>query len=278
MELPRLDKTSTPLFNALRWLLRPLVKLLIEKGITFPQLRDLLKSVYVDVAENSFTLGGSPLSDSRIFILTGIHRKDIKRLRAEKKQPSEKNTMQNAGLGGNLVSHWIGDSRFLDQEDKPLCLPRSSKNGMPSFDELVESVTKDVRPRVILDEWLRLGIVSINEDDDICLSKTAFVPEQSFDEKSHFFGRHIHDHIATCTNNLLGQAEPMLERSVYFASLTNSSLAKLRSIAETESIQLLQKINKQALKLQREDQSKPDAKHRMRLGMYWYSQEKSRKP
>ena len=69
----------------------------------------------------------------------------------------------------------------------------------------------------------------------------------------------------------------MLERSVYFAALTEASVAKLRSNAETQSIQLLENLNQQALKLQADDQGKPDAKHRMRLGVYWYNREKAAK-
>ena len=278
MELSGLDKSTTTLLNALRRLFRPLIKLLIEKGITFPQLRDMLKAVYVEVANESFALAKSPPSDSRIFILTGVHRKEIKRLRNENKQHKNNNATPALSLGGCLVSRWIGSKRFLDSHGKPLCLPRSSQNNMPSFDELVESATKDVRPRVILDELQRLGIVSVNENGDVCLNKTAFVPEQSFDEKVHYFGRHLHDHLASCSNNLMGKETPMLERSVYFAALTEDSVAKLRSIAKTQGVQLLQMINQQALKLQKQDQGNPSAKHRMRLGVYWYDKETSSKP
>lgn len=278
MESSGVDTSTTPLLSALRWIFRPLIKLLIEKGLTFPQLRDMLKAVYVEVADESFALAKAPPSDSRIFILTGVHRKDIKRLRTKNKEPKDNNAAPALSLGGNLVSRWIGTPRFLDSHGKPLCLPRSSPNGMPSFDELVASVTKDVRARVILDEWQRLGIVAMNEDGDVCLRKAAFVPEQSFDEKAHYFGRHIHDHLSSCANNLLGDTEPMLERSVYFSGLTEDSVAKLRSVAETHAVQLLQDINQQALKLQEKDQGNQGATHRMRLGVYWYDKEKSSKP
>jgi len=135
-----------------------------------------------------------------------------------------------------------------------------------------------VRPRVILEEWQRLGIVNINENDEICLSKTAFVPEHSFNDKAQYFGRHIHDHLAACANNLLAETDPMLERSVYFSALTKESLAQLRTIAETQSQELLKKVNQHAQQLHTEDMGKPDATHRMRLGIYWYEKEKSSTP
>src|ERR1700712_2013315 len=62
-------------------LLRPLVRLLVARGITFPALTDLLRELYVNVAEYDFALAGKEQTDSRVSLLTGIHRKEVRRLR-----------------------------------------------------------------------------------------------------------------------------------------------------------------------------------------------------
>ena len=64
-------------------LLRPLVHLLLSKQITFPILTTLLKELYVEVASEEFQIEGKRLTDSRINLLTGIHRKDVRRFREE---------------------------------------------------------------------------------------------------------------------------------------------------------------------------------------------------
>ena len=74
---------SPVLLKALDTLLRPLIKLLLSFQITYPQLINILKSIYVDVAESDFKVNGRRQSDSRITLLTGVHRKDVKRLREE---------------------------------------------------------------------------------------------------------------------------------------------------------------------------------------------------
>ncbi|MBK6957128.1 MAG: hypothetical protein IPH22_00890 [Nitrosomonas sp.] len=77
-----INSTFPPtLVNALRWVLRPLIKLMLAKGITYPFLSEMLKDLFVDIAENEFKIGKKPLTDSHLSLLTGIHRKDIKRLR-----------------------------------------------------------------------------------------------------------------------------------------------------------------------------------------------------
>ena len=54
-----------------------------EKGVTFSSFVNLLKEVFVEVAEREFRLDGKPPSDSRINLLTGVHRKDVRRLRSQ---------------------------------------------------------------------------------------------------------------------------------------------------------------------------------------------------
>jgi len=270
-----MNSEATALLRAVQWLLRPLIRLLIEKGVGFPQFRDLLKSVFVDVAVEDFSLDENRTSDSRIFVLTGVHRKDIKRLRAQSPE-SAQDSLQNPTLGGALVSRWLGLPRYLDENGHPRCLPRTSTDGSPCLDELIESVSKDVRPRVILDEWLRLGIVHENSKAQICLDQSAFVPRQGFEDKTFYLGRHLHDHIATCAQNMLNEDSPQLERSVYFSSLSAESIKKLRQTAETEGIKLLRTLNEQALTLQQKDETNKRALNRMRFGVYWFQGEKGK--
>ena len=87
---------------------------------------------------------------------------------------------------------------------------------------------------------------------------------------AYYLGHNVHDHVASCVSNILSEEEPMLERSVYYASLTEQSVKKLNTIASKKGDDLLQHLNKQAIKLYDADKHKDDAKYRIRLGVYWY--------
>jgi hypothetical protein len=71
-------------------------------------------------------------------------------------------------------------------------------------------------------------------------------------------------------NNILEENEPMLERSVYYARLKEDSVKKLNAIANKKGNELLQHLNKQAIKFYEKDKDSEDAKYRMRLGVYWH--------
>jgi hypothetical protein len=262
------NKTQAALVKAVSMLSRPLIRLLIEKGITFPQFRELMKTIYVEVATEDFSLDDKKPSDSRVFVLTGVHRKDIKRIRQQGEQEAPTIT-SSASLSGEIIARWNSMADFLDDKDKPRPLLKSGKDNSAGFEQLVSSVNKDVRSRVILEEWLRLNIVRM-KGDYVVLNKSAFVTNKEFKEMAYYLGHHVHDHLASCVNNIMAEDEPMLERSVYYASLTEESVNKLNIIANKKGNELLQHLNKQAVKLYDADKNKADAIHRMRLGVYWY--------
>ena len=254
--------------QALERLLRPLVRLLIEQGVPFGELAELLKGVYVDVALRDFPLEGKQPTDSRVTLLTGVHRKDVRRLRGQPHTPQD--PPHSVTLGALLVARWTGTPGFLDAEGHPRPLPRKALRRGKSFESLVESVSKDIRPRVVLDEWLRLGVVRLDAEDRVCLNAEAFVPSRGLDEKLFFFARNLHDHIAAAARNVGGRRPAFLERSVYYPGLARESVAELAKLAARVGMEALQAVNRRALELVHEDAGGETASQRMNFGLYFY--------
>lgn len=260
-----------PLLRAVRALLRPLVRLLISEQVTYPTLAELLKSVYVEIAEDEFALDDKPQTDSRIKVLTGIHRRDVKRLRES--EADEPGPPKNVAMGSKLVARWLAQRRYLDSRGRPKPLPRLyADGGATSFEALAEAVNKDIRPRALLDECLRLGVVHIDDRDRVCLNVEAFVPESGFEEKAFYFGRNVGDHIAAGAHNLEGGEPPMLERSVHYNHLTPDSVEKLERLARRSAMTAIRIVNRRALEYQRRDRRKRNADSRIQFGVYFFNE------
>ena len=270
---------------AIRKVLRPLVRLLLHFRIAFPQLAELLKSIYVEVAEDEFRLPDKPQTDTRLSLLTGIHRKDIKRLRTQGKVAEE--VPLSVSIGGRLVNQWISSGEYQDANGQPADLPLKAAVG-PSFETLVHDVCKqDIRPRVILDEWLNMGVVTLH-DDLVRLNAQAFIPSKGIEEKAFFFGHNISDHLAAATHNILELDPAFFERCVYYDGLSEASIEKLRALAADRGMQTLVEINELAIELKAKDMAqinpngheKPtprdievsdfNSKHRLNIGLYVY--------
>jgi Family of unknown function (DUF6502) len=258
------------LVSALREMLRPLVRTLMGHGLSYPFLAALLKNIYVEVAEAEVENGEGRATDSQINLMTGVHRKDVRRLRANLDRDDR--TPAVVTLGAQLALIWTSSRDYLDSEGKPRPLPRTPETpDAPSFDGLVESVSKDVRPRAVLDEWLRLGIARLDEAGRVCLNHDAFIPEKGFDEKAYFLGRNIRDHIAAATYNLAGFVPPMLERAVFYDRLSADSADELSEYARKIGMDTLLSMNREALRLSEADAKAPGCDHRISFGVYFYS-------
>jgi len=262
--------TQSPIISAIRHILRPLIRLLLSHGISFQVFGELVKSAYVKVAETEFRLASKQQTDSRLSLLTGIHRREINRLRKE--PVTEINLSQYSSMSALLLTIWSGTPEYLDKQSLPVPLPRASKDGGPSFDSLVQSVSKDFRARVVLDEWLQQGIVTLDEDDRVHLAPDAFVQPHDLEEKIFYFGQNIHDHLAATVQNLAGNYPPFLERCVYYDKLSADSANELAKYSRLLGMRALHAVNKRAVELQKRDQGKLDAIFRTNFGVYNFSE------
>ncbi|MCF6254050.1 MAG: DUF6502 family protein [Thiomicrorhabdus sp.] len=260
------------LAKALTAMLRPLVRLLIHQNITYTGLLNLLKSIYVEVAEESFEITGKRLTDSRISLLTGVHRGDVKRIRnASLTEPSEKEI--KASLSAQIMSVWTGHQAYLNTKGEPEKLYRYAHEGTPSFEELVCSISKDKHPRSILDEWLHQGIIELTKQNDkeyVTLIQKGYVPEEDFEEKLFFAGKNIGTHLSVVTHNLEGQHPTLFDRAVYYHQLTENSVELIEKASKEKLMVALTEINQLASQLQEQDKQAKEAQHSIHVGAYFH--------
>ena len=92
------------------------------------------------------------------------------------------------------MATWLTGAQWLDDDGQPRPLSRLARSDKDaSFEALVTSVSQDIRPRSILDEWLRLGVVRINDVDEIILISNGFIPKEGLEEKLAYYGHNLGD-------------------------------------------------------------------------------------
>ena len=261
--------------HAIRHALRPLVRLLLARGVRYPAICVMLKDLYFE--EALAELGEDPgTTTSRISLSTGLHRKDVSRMRAEG-EAREPVALETA-LASEVFTRWISERRFLDARRKPRPLPRlASVGGERSFEALATSVSSDVRAKALLDELLRLGLVRLDGDDQVVLNGEAFVPRKGSGEVLYYFGENLHDHLAAAVHNLLGREPALLEQAIFGGDLSRESVDELAELVRRAWHDLVQEIVPRASKLDERDAKAGRTDHRMRFGIYFYSEAKQAK-
>jgi len=255
----------TAFTRALSGLLRPLVRALIAKGVTAPALYRLLKQLYVEVAEQDFALGGERPTDSRISMLTGVHRRDVKAYR-DPDLTEERAAKEKVSNIATLLGRWMATPDLLDADGRPRPLPRT---GPASFEDLAKGISQDIRPRTMLDEMLRQGLIR-QQDDMLHLDADAFLGPADLEQKVFFFAENVGDHLAAAVDNLLEDQPKFLERAVFYNRLRPASVDEIEAKARDLGGAVLVELNKDALERQTADLDTEEPTERFRFGVFFY--------
>jgi len=260
--------------TVLKRLLRPLVKLLIAKGVTLPTLHEVVKELGVEVVEESFRIDGKAPSDSRVSLLTGVHRKSVREIRRRRRAKAAQ-ADRHVSVLATVVGRWLADPAYRSDHGAPLPLPRHGGE-QPSFEALVTAVSADVRPRTVLDELLRRGVVGLDQQGSrVTLLSEALVPRETEAERLHFFARNLGDHIAAAVENVLSQAAraPFLERAVFYNRLRPHDVDALEAESRRLAGALLNELNRQGFAAQHAARGEEEAVERFRFGVYFYRED-----
>lgn len=253
--------------------MRPIVRLLIARGVQLPAVTTLLKQVYVDVAASDFRIGDKPPTDSRVSVLTGVHRRDVRSIRTAGGPSSARSIMS---LSATVIGRWLGDPAYTDSKKRPRVLHRLADGGAPSFETLFRDISRDVHPRTVLDDLIAQKLVEWDQEKDVVRLKShAFVPTTQGEGLMRFFEMNLHDHLAAAVANLLdGEKERrFLERAVYYNKLGAASVDRIEVEARRLGDKILNDVNGKALHLQKADTGDDDATERFRFGLFFYRED-----
>lgn len=228
-------------------ILKPLSKLLMRSEISHASASEMLKTALVETAIEKLSELNETVTDTRIHLMTGVHRKDVKRIRehgdiAESKQA-------NMPLTAQVLSRWMGDKKFLDTSGTPRPLERKSNSEGDGFDDLIHSLSKDVRPKSVLDEMLSRKLVAISNSGMVELQQENMIANQPADDKAYFLGMNVHDHLDVAIENLNNLSTPQLERSAHYFGLSKTAALELEEYSRKLGMKTLLAINEKAQEL-----------------------------
>lgn len=131
---------------------------------------DALKHAFVAQASDQLESQGDVASNSRITLMTGVHRTDVASIRSEKRyEPREKHT------ASDVINQWRYDPRFCSRRGRPRSLIFDGKAS--EFAELVRSVSNSISPYTVAFELERLGMIQRARDGRLRLITRVFVPK-----------------------------------------------------------------------------------------------------
>lgn len=265
-EKPALQLMQDSIRKPVARLLAPLARLLLRHGVSHAQFSDWAKTAYITQAVSNFGVRNKKPSVSRIAIVTGINRKEVKRVLELPKESNNGKAKQNRAT--RVVTGWLQDSEFHDSKGNPLVL----EFGMPenSFNQLVKRYGGDVPARAVLDELLRVGTVT-RDGEKISMKQKGYVPHESEEQMLNIFGDSSSDLLETIDHNLSNDpANSRLQLNVVYDNLPQDCLPAFKKLAEKKSMELLQELDKYLVKQDRDANQSVEGTGTFRAGLGVY--------
>ena len=223
------------MLDALRQLLVPLAQLAVERGLPHAPVDEMLRTAFVAAAHAAHPQLPEHRRVSRVSAATGINRREVLRL---------------ATLAGNapepvkshaseVFAHWTTHPDYTDKRGRPRRLPRVATDDAPSFESLARAVTRDMHPRSLLEELLRLGLATLDaKRDTVELVRDAFVPRGDESRMLGFLGANVGDHLSAAVSNVLADGPTHFEQAMFASGLSERSLVALRTVIAAQWRQL----------------------------------------
>jgi len=168
------DNRYRAVINAVEAAFRPLVRLLVDQGVSSPEAESLLRAVCVHQVADAQAAHGRKPNASRIAFVTGLGRKDVSRIL--KHPPRVDPALQGrCHCANKVLAGWYTDSAFV-HNNKPLVLPiKGTAQKRRSFWMLARRYAPDVYPGLILRELSRVGALEKLHDGRVRLRMRRYM-------------------------------------------------------------------------------------------------------
>ncbi len=252
---------------AYRMIFRPIAKILLRAGVNWKELVEVGKATYVEVASADFGIRGRPTNASRVAILTGFTRREVRRLRG---LLSEEDTMafDRMNHATRVLSGWYTDPQFCNGKGSPRALPAAGAD--VSFESLCKRYASDVPATTMLKELKNVGAVHEDKAALLLVKTRYYMPVQMDSEQILRSGGVLADIGGTVAHNLHRKSDQptRFERRATSTRMPADAVPRFREFLEQEGQAFLERVDEWLIEHELGDND-PSEGIRLGLGAYW---------
>ena len=235
------ETSKNVVLSALLKALRPIARFLMKSGIGYREFSEISKSAFVDVATSDYGLRGRPTNISRVAVMTGLTRKEVKRLR-EKISAGNQVDMQRVIPPAEILDKWHSDSDFLDSAGRPLTLDFDGPS--PSFAALVKKYGGDIPPGALRTELTRVGAAKVDESGRLTVQMKYFRPFDQDEQLQRALSQAVYGLALNINRNITHEIdERWVERTAFSTRIRHGDNARVRRISQDRAVEFVESVN-----------------------------------
>ena len=232
-----------PIIRACRRWLRPVARWLLGSGVTWREFAELSREAFVDTATEEFGLRGRPTNVSRVALLTGLTRRDVRRVRAESEARTVDDIEEPLNHGTRVLSGWHLDADYLEEDGRPRVLPATGP--VPSFESLLRRYAGDIPTTALVKELLRSGSIEKLPGGQYRVLRRYYMPRLMDARAVERSGSVLADLAATLEHNLSrgARAPSRFEGRAQNRHIDPRHLPAFRAFVEREAQGFLERVD-----------------------------------
>lgn len=263
------------LISAYRKIMGPLVRILLKNGVSYGEFAEVLKNVFVEVAERDLSMPGRRPSQARVAIITGLTRKEVAKQKATIERGDLAET-SNLNRVTRVLEAWHTDPEFTGAYGLPIELNFDGPSGKPSFTSLVKKHSGDMAPRAMLDELLRISATEVLASGQIRVLMRAYIPQSLHPDALERLGSVVKNFVTTYEFNMEHNAEgtARFERVVYADNgLSADLMAAFDKLIKVKGYQLLVELDNWLSAQEPTSENVPTERVNTGVGIYHFIEE-----
>ncbi len=235
-----LDTMQETLRNTLRKILMALAKTLLRNGMSYGEFDRIARESFVDVAFDEFAPRGKKQTISHVAILTGLNRKEVKKLHERDADQGEL-ASQQYNRAVRVLGGWINDPRFLRKDGNPRDL---EYEGQDSFSELVRQYSGDMPVAAMQKVLLSSNNIRFTDDNRLRLLSHAYLPSDDPEEKLKILGTDAAQLIETIDYNLTAnEADLRFQRKASNPQVTPAAVPEIKQFLKRKGQAFLEEVD-----------------------------------
>jgi hypothetical protein len=252
--------------NTLRKILMAIVRTLLRNGLSYGEFDQIARKCFVDVAFKDFAPEKKKQTVSNVAILTGLNRKEVKKMHELDDDQSKADGKQYNRVV-RVLGGWINDPRFLRKDGNPRDLDYEGEN---SFSELVKQYSGDMPVAAMQKVLTASGNIKFNDDNKLRLLSHAYLPSDDPVEKLTILGIDTSQLIKTIDYNLTAPEEALrFQRKASNPQVAVESIPEIKQFLSRKGQAFLEEVDLYLT----QHESSDDSSVELSVGVFYHESE-----
>jgi len=264
------------ILGALLLVLRPIARALLRTGIGYREFAEISKTAFVDVAGKDYGLRGRPTNISRVAVMTGLTRKEVRRIR-DKTEVGDVTGVKRLTPMGQVLHRWFTENDFLTKDGKPLVL--DFDRGDVSFATLVKRFGGDIPPGAMRTELKRIKAIEELDDGRVRALKRSVVGLEDHEKLISGLAHVLYPAALTMAHNTSAEseAEAWTHLSASTQSVRKNDLSRIRRVSSDRAAAFVESIDDflAAYETLYDFDTESDTQKAVGIGVFYFEEDKT---